>query len=420
LEKKVRNGGGSTMGSAHVVGATVIDGSGRDPRNLDVTIENGRITGLGASSVHGERIDAAGLTMTPGLIDAHVHLGLSSPVQPHFSFQIGAAEIAADIFATAGATLDAGFTTVRDTGGIDGGVVTAIAKRKVRGPRVLSCGPVQCQIGGHGHYGAVREPTELWSRHHIPGLCVLSTMSGNAIELRHHVREAFRRGASFLKLCVTGGVVSGHDRPTDTQFTVEEIAVAVQEGAARNTCVTVHAHNNEGIRNAVEAGARCIEHGTGLDESTATLMAAREVALVPTFAVVDQLLHDTDGAGLAESIRDRAKGVREQMTQALAVAEHAGVRIGLGSDLIGPAQDRRGTELSLRSALETPREALVAATRTNAEILGLSGEVGVITPGAQADPVLGNGNPLEDPELFSDPTNAVLVIQAGKIVKDLR
>ncbi len=104
----------------------------------------------------------------------------------------------------------------------------------------------------------------------------------------------------------------------------------------------------------------------------------------------------------------------------MCIRDSAGVRIGLGSDLIGPAQDRRGKELSLRAALETPMEALVAATRTNAEILGLSGQAGVITPGARADLVLWNGNPLEDPELFSDPTNAVLVIQAGQVVKDLR
>jgi imidazolonepropionase-like amidohydrolase len=358
--------------------------------------------------------------MTPGLIDAHVHLGLSSPIQPQFSFRISAAELAADIFAAAGATLDAGFTTVRDTGGVDGGLVTTIAKGKVRGPRALSCGPVQCQIGGHGYYGADWEPTELWSSHHLPGLCALSMMSGNADELRRNVREAFRRGASFLKLCVTGGVVGAHDRLTDTQFTVEEIAVAVQEAAARGTYVTVHAHNNDGIRNAIEAGVRCVEHGTDLDESTATLMAAHDVALVPTFAVVEQLLHDTAGAGLDESTRDRVLGVRERMTEALAVAKEAGVRIGLGSDLIGPAQDRRGEELRLRAKLETPMDALVAATKTNAEILGLSGQAGVIAPGAQADLVLWNGNPVEDPELFADPANAVLVIQAGRVVKDLR
>ncbi|RJQ90712.1 metal-dependent hydrolase family protein [Amycolatopsis panacis] len=408
------------MGCVRIVGATVVDGSGRDPADLEVTIEDGLITQVGPDGGSGERLDAGGLTMTPGLIDAHVHLGLSSPIQPQFSFQISAAEIAADIFATAGGALDAGFTTVRDTGGIDGGVVTTIAKGKVRGPRVLSCGPVQCQTGGHGYYGADWEPTELWSSHHLPGLCALSMMSGNAAELRANVREAFRRGASFLKLCVTGGVVGAHDRLTDTQFTVEEIAVAVEEATARGTYVTVHAHNNEGIRNAIEAGVRCVEHGTDIDESTAILMATRDVALVPTFAVVEQLLHNTAGAGLGESTRDRVQGVRERMTQALAAAKEAGVRIGLGSDLIGPVQDRRGEELALRAALETPMDALVAATKTNAEILGLSGEVGVIAPGMQADLVLWDGDPLQDPKIFANPANAIVVVQAGRVVKDLR
>ncbi|MYW89818.1 amidohydrolase family protein [Amycolatopsis rubida] len=405
------------MGRFQVVGATVADGSGRDPADLAVTVEDGLIAPPGAA---GERFDADGLTMTPGLIDAHVHLGLASPIEPQFSFRLSAAELAADIFATAGAALDAGFTTVRDTGGIDGGVVTTIAKGKVRGPRVLSCGPVHCQTGGHGYYGAEWEPTELWSSHHIPGLCALSMQSGNANELRGNVREAFRRGASFLKLCVTGGVVSSHDQLTDTQFTREEIAVAVQEAAARGTYVTVHAHNNEGIRNAVEAGVRCVEHGTDLDEPTAALMAAHDVALVPTLAVVEQLLRDTAGTGLNESIRERVLGVRERMAEALAVARKAGLRIGLGSDLIGPAQHHRGEELALRAALETPMEALVAATKTNAEILGLSGEVGVIAPGLQADFVLWNGNPLENPHLFADPANAIVVVKAGHVVKDLR
>ncbi|GGM93237.1 peptidase M38 [Lentzea pudingi] len=410
---------GGPVARLHIVGATVVDGSGREPGGGTVTVDDDRIVALGARGTSDERLDAAGLTMTPGLIDAHVHLGLSSPIQPQFSFQISAAEIAADIFAAAGSALDAGFTTVRDTGGIDGGVVTAIAKGKVRGPRVLSCGPVQCQTGGHGYYGAEWEPTELWSSHHIPGLCALSMMAGNADELRRNVREAFRRGATFLKLCVTGGVVGGKDRLADTQFTVEEIAVAVQEATARGTYVTVHAHNNDGIRNAVEAGARCVEHGTDIDEPTAALMAARGVALVPTFAVVERLLHDPAAAGLNESVRARVTGVRERMARALAVARDAGVRIGLGSDLIGPAQDRRGEELALRAQLETPMDALVAATKTNAEILGLD-EIGAIAPGMKADLVLWNGNPLNDPELFANPANAVLVMQAGRVVKDLR
>ncbi|MBM7443067.1 amidohydrolase family protein [Streptomyces sp. HB132] len=420
MEKKVRNGGGSTMRPAHVAGATVIDGSGSDPSKLGLTIENGRITRLGVSSAHGERLDAEVLTMTPGLIDAHVHLGLSSPIQPHFSFQISAAEVAADIFATAGATLDAGFTTVRDTGGIDGGVVTAIEKGKVRGPRVLSCGPVQCQIGGHGFYGAEWEPTELWSSHHIPGPCALSMMAGNADELRRNVPEAFRSGASFLKLCVTGGVVSGHDRLTEAQFTGEEIAVAVQEAAARNTYVTVHAHHNQGIRDAVEAGVRCVRarhqprriHSGRYCRSRGCPRAhlrRRPATAARHRRSRPRRVDPRPGKGCT-----RADDACARCRQARRSTDRAGFR----SHRSG--RDRRGKELSLRAALETPMEALVAATRTNAEILGLSGQVGVIIPGARADLVLWNGNPLEDPELFSDPTNAVLVIQAGRIVKDFR
>ena len=253
-------------------GGMVADGSGTDPVEVDVCVSDGIVTAIGQAPSGSTTVDLDGMFLTPGLIDAHVHLGISSPIRRQFGFELSAAELAAGIFATAGHALDAGFTTVRDVGGIDGGVVDVIASGKVRGPRVLSCGPVQCQTGGHGYYGAAWEPTELWNMHHIPGLCALSLMSGNADELRRNVRESFRRGATFLKLCVTGGVVGGHDSLTDTQFTVEEISVAVEEAASRGTYVTVHAHNNAGIRNAVRAGVRCVEHGTDIDAETAQLM----------------------------------------------------------------------------------------------------------------------------------------------------
>lgn len=408
------------MGRFQIVGALVADGSGQDPITTDVTIEDRLFVGLGSASGAGDRVDASGLTMTPGLIDAHVHLGLSSPIQPHFSFQISAAELAADIFSTAGAALDAGFTTVRDCGGIDGGVVTTIAKGKVRGPRVLSCGPVQCQTGGHGYYGADWEPTELWSAHHIPGLCALSMMSGNAAELRGNVREAFRRGATFLKLCVTGGVVGAHDRLTDTQFTIEEIAVAVQEAAARGTYVTVHAHNNEGIRNAVAAGVKCVEHGSRIDAETAALMAANGVALVPTLAVAQLLAEDSVAMGLPAEIGERVRGMVKNTADMVLTARAAGVLVGSGSDLIGPIQDRRGLELVLKARILGPMAAIVSATSVNAEILRISDTVGTIAPGRRADLIAVDFDPLEEPDHFDNPDRVKLVIKSGKIVKDNR
>jgi imidazolonepropionase-like amidohydrolase len=399
-------------------GGVVADGTGRDPERADVRVTDGTITAVGQAPAGAVTVDLDGMLLTPGLIDAHVHLGISSPIRAHFGFQLSVAELAADIFATAGHALDAGFTTVRDTGGVDGGVVDVIAKGKVRGPRVLSCGPVQCQTGGHGYYGADWEPTELWERHHIPGLCALSLMSGNADELRRNVRESFRRGATFLKLCVTGGVVGGHDRLSDTQFAVEEIAVAVEEASARGTYVTVHAHNNAGIRNAVRAGVRCVEHGTDIDEATAQLMREHDVAVVPTFAVVEALMEDTDSMDLDPRTRDKLTGVRQQMATALGISRAAGLRIGLGSDLIGPHQQRRGEELRIRAELESPMQALVSATRDNADILGISGEVGTIQVGMRADLVAWQQDPLEDAKVFADPDMAALVVKAGQIVKE--
>ncbi|GHH34941.1 peptidase M38 [Lentzea cavernae] len=400
-------------------GGLVADGSGGEPSAVDVRVTDDVITAIGSAPAGARTVDLDGRLLTPGLIDAHVHLGLSSPIRAQFGFQLSVAEIAADIFATAGHALDAGFTTVRDVGGVDGGVVDVIAKGKVRGPRVLSCGPVQCQTGGHGYYGAEWEPTELWPEHHVPGLCALSLMSGNADELRRNVRESFRRGATFLKLCVTGGVVGRHDNLSDTQFTVEEIAVAVEEAAARGTYVTVHAHNNAGIRNAVRAGARCVEHGTDIDEPTAALMREHDVALVPTFAVVDQILGG-ESMDLDPATKDRVAGVRDRMASALRTARAAGLRIGLGSDLIGPHQRRRGEELRLRSELESPMQALVAATRVNADILGLGETVGQIRAGMRADLVAWQSNPLKDAKAFADPQMAALVVKGGLTVKDIR
>ena len=149
-------------------------------------------------------------------------------------------------------TLAGGFTTVRDTGGIDRGLADVIAAGKMPGPRILQCGPVHSQTGGGGQMGAEWEPTHLWDQHAIPGLVAWALLSDGPDELRKNVREGFRRGATFVKLLVTGAVVAiSTQQPSDTQFTVAEIAVAVEEASAKGTYVTVHAHNNAGIRAAV-------------------------------------------------------------------------------------------------------------------------------------------------------------------------
>jgi imidazolonepropionase-like amidohydrolase len=405
-----------------LTGASVVDGSGRDPvPDQAVVVEDGAIAGVGGAPPAGaEVLDCSGLTLTPGLIDAHVHLGLSSDIDASFTHRLSIAELAADMFDNCRQTLDAGFTTVRDTGGVDAGLAGVLASGKIPGPRLLHCGPVLCQTGGHGHFGADWEPTERWTDHELPGLRALSLLSDGPEAVRVNAREAFRRGAGFLKMCVTGGVVSRHDRLSDTQFTVAEIAAACEEAAARGTYVTVHAHNNAGIRNAVQAGAKCVEHGSQIDEHTAALMAEHGVALVPTLAVVQTLLDNAAGAGLPAEIADRVGNIYQGMVDAIRAARAAGVRVGSGSDLIGPRQDTRGNELVHRSAIEDPMTALVAATRINAQILGIDAEVGTIDAGKRADIVGFAGNPLEDPKIFADRDRVALVIQGGRVVRDTR
>jgi imidazolonepropionase-like amidohydrolase len=405
-----------------LVGAAVADGWGGVPvAGQAVLIEDGWIAQVGGQPPAGaEVLDCSGMTLTPGLIDAHVHLGLSSSIPATMTRQLSVAELAADMFANCAQTLDAGFTTVRDTGGIDAGLVGVVTSGKIPGPRILHCGPVLCQTGGHGYLGSPWEPAEDWAHQEILGLRGLSLQCDGADEVRKNAREAFRRGAGFLKLCVTGGVVSLHDKLSDTQFTIAEIRAAVEEANARGTYVTVHAHNNAGIRHAIEAGARCVEHGSQIDERVAALMAEHDVAHVPTLAVVKGLLENAAETGLSPQIAARVGVADQGQVEAIHASRAAGVRIGSGSDLIGPNQSRRGEELVLRSKVETPMAALVSATRVNADILGIGAEVGTIEAGKRADIVGFAGNPLDDPALFASREHVTLVIQNGIVVKDSR
>lgn len=223
-----------------LTGATLVDGTGADPASGQVVVvEGGRIREVVRRPPPGaEVVDLDGCTLIPGLIDAHVHLGLSSDLQGLLTGQVSAAEIAAAIFGTAERALREGFTTVRDVGGIDAGVVRAISSGAVLGPRVLTSGPILSQTGGGGHYAPPWEAACLWESRDIPGLLGMSLLADGADAMRYAAREAFRRGAGFLKLMVTGAVLAHGDELDHTQLCVEEIAVAVQEARARDTYVT--------------------------------------------------------------------------------------------------------------------------------------------------------------------------------------
>jgi imidazolonepropionase-like amidohydrolase len=406
------------MASLVLRGASLIDGTGAGPVQRAVIVVDGeRISQVGGQPPGGRELDLAGLTIVPGLIDAHAHLTLVDMTDLS-GRRTPVAVTAARIFHVCDVALDAGFTTVRDAGGADGGLATATATGLVRGPRILPSGPILCQSGGHGD---LRDPFDHHGRDDgVPGLVQASMRIDGADSARIAAREVFRRGATQLKVAVSGGVVSTTDRIEDTQLTVEELGAVVAEAQARGTYVLAHAHNVGGIRNGLTAGVRSFEHASLLDEDTAQQIATAGAYVVPTLAVFHVMEQEWQEWGLSEAVLPRLAGLEEAMSRSVKLAAAAGVPLGSGSDLLGPEQRHRGIELTLKSRLIGPMDALVSATLTNAELLGRQDDIGTITEGKLADMVAFDGDPVQDPELFDQPERAIVVMQGGKVVKDLR
>lgn len=399
-------------------GVTLIDGTGAEPvANATVAVDGaffGDISEDAKPSAGAESLDLDGLTLLPGLIDAHTHLGI---VDMHESDRTSPAELAAQIFANCGLALDGGFTTARDVGGIDGGVAATVALGLVRGPEILPSGPLLSQKGGHADHQSpwIDHP----HAHGVPGLVQTGITCDGPDEVRKAARIVLQRGATQVKVCISGGVASYTDKITDTQFSVEELRAAVEEAKARDTYVTAHAHHAKAILNGLEAGVECFEHGTYLDEATATKMAAAGAILVPTLAVTRLFISEADAWGLPTEFIPRMMGIEQAMAASMKLARDAGVTIGSGSDILGPNQNRRGLELVMKAELLGPMEAIVSATSTNAKVLRRP-DLGSVETGKQADLIAVSGDPLTDPELFDDPDCVILVIKSGRIVKDLR
>ncbi len=401
-------------------GDSLIDGTGADPKTgFTVVAEGERIASVTRQSRAPRNddvaLDASGCTILPGLIDAHSHLGLVM----NFTADPGVmspAEIAARTFRNCELSLEAGFTTVRDMCGIDGGVARVIASGHVRGPRVFPSGPAIVQTGGHGHMTGPF--CQFDNRLEIPGLVQLIAIADSPDEVRRAARLNFRRGATQLKVFVSGGVVSQTDRLEDTQLTVDELRAAVVEAEARETYVTGHAHNCQAIRNGLAAGVACFEHGTMLDEDTAAQMKRAGAALVPTLAVANLMVTNWREFGLEASIVPRAEGCETMMTDAVRIAHKAGILIGSGSDLLGAEQNRRGLEIALKARILGAMTAIVHATRNNAKIMRQDAHLGTLEEGKLADLIAVRGDPLQDAAILDDPSRVVLVIKGGAVVKN--
>ncbi len=394
-----------TVAFAH---ALIFDGDSADLRDGCIRVAGGSIVEVAGRPEPGDRvIDCGGGTVMPGLIDAHLHAyGASLSLLEIETAPLSYLALAAA--ARLAAALGRGFTTVRDPGGGDAGLARAIGERLTPSPRYLFCGAALSQTGGHGD---PRAPDV--------DLCCgggrMSEVVDGVDALRRAVRERLRSGAHAIKIMASGGVISPADPLRVPQYSPEEIRTVVEEAARRGSYVAAHAYSPEAIRAAVANGARSVEHGNLLDEATAALMAERQALLVPTLVTYDAMERRGAGLGLAPAAQAKNREVLDAGRNAIRLARRAGVRIGFGTDLMGELDDEQQHGLRLQVDVEGPLATLRAATSVNADLLG-RGDLGRIRPGAAADLLVLDGNPLDDPAVLWAGPERRAVFQAGRRV----
>jgi imidazolonepropionase-like amidohydrolase len=397
-----------------ITGATLIDGSGTEPlRNASVVIEGERIVAAGAGidpPRDAEMIDAAGMTLMPGMIDCHVHLtsnadSLQERMLTPYSLQI------AQAFTNARLTLDCGFTTVRDAGGTPRGVKMAIDRGMFPGPRLRIAVAALSQTGGHGDStmpsGAI---TRIGDPEH-PNWVV-----DGVEDVRKATREILRAGADQIKVHTSGGVMSPNDEPGATGFSPDEIAVIVYEARAAGKTVMAHAQAEQGIRNAVLGGIASIEHGIYLEDDVIEEMKRRGTYLVATLVAPVWVIRrsERDPGSVPPYAVRKSLEVKTAHHDSFKRAYAAGVPIAMGTDTgVGPHGSNAEELAFMVEAGMTPMEALVATTKTAAECSRVGHAVGTIEVGKFADLLLVDGDPLTDIAVLQNREKLALIMKGG-------
>ncbi|TWP38535.1 metal-dependent hydrolase family protein [Leekyejoonella antrihumi] len=394
-------------------GGKVFDGTGSDPEDADVVVQHGVIVDVGTGLDGDEAVELNGGTVLPGFFDCHVHLtssgvDLMKRLTTPFSYQFYEA------MANLRATLQTGVTTVRDAGGSDLGIKQALADGLIEGPRVLLSINIIGQTGGHtdGWFASGNDvPLSQPHPGRPPGI------ADGPAGMRQVVRRMFRAGADQIKICTTGGVLSPRDDPRHTQFTPEEIQVAVAEARAHDSYVLAHAQGTNGIKNAVRAGVRSIEHGIYLDSEAISMMLERGTWLVPTLAAPRAVLTAADaGVNIPTVVVEKARAVSQVHLESVRMAIDAGVHIALGTDSgVGPHGRNLEELVLLQECGMTANQALAAGTSSAAALCGLNDLVGRVAPGLVADLVVVDGGV---DELATLPGRIRQVWQGGRLSVD--
>jgi imidazolonepropionase-like amidohydrolase len=398
----------------------LLDPRWNEPRGgYEVLVEGDTIKEVSAKPIKAANarvVDCGKRTLMPGLIDCHVHVFLAEVNirnLEHIPLTLLTAK-AADLMK---GMLNRGFTTVRDTGGADWGIKTAVESGLIPGPRLFISGRAIGPTGGHSDS---RRRTDMGaSCGCCNGLVYSMAVADGVDEVRKLVREQMRQGADQVKIMCSGGVASPYDPLHSLQFSEGEIAAATEEAKAFGRYVLAHAYTPEAITRAVSNGVRTIEHGNLIDARSAKLLKSKGGYMIANLVTYFVMKERAAQFGMTQDMLDKNDIVMEGALRSLEICKAAGVKVGYGSDLLGQLQVEQSREFIFRAEVLKPIEIIRQATTVGAEILRQEGKLGIVAPGAYADLILVDGNPLKKLELFLDQgAHLPVIMKAGQFHKN--
>ncbi len=361
-------------------------------------------------------IDCGKRTLMPGLIDAHVHVTLSEVYIRQLE-NIPLTLMTARAIDLMRGMIDRGFTTVRDTGGADWGIKTAVEQGIVPGPRLFIAGRAIGPTGGHSD--GRRRTDAGGGCFCCNALKFTMEVSDGADNVRRAAREQMRQGADQVKIMMSGGVASPYDPLDSIQFSMPEVAAAVEEAHAFGRYVCAHAYTPEAITRAANGGVRTIEHGNLIDDKSAQLMASKGMFLIANLVTYYEMREKAKTFGMSGEMLEKNDLVIDGGLKSLEICKRAGVEVAYGTDLLGQLQVAQSAEFLHRSEVQKPIEIIRAATTIGAKVVRQEGKLGCIKPGAFADLIVVDGNPLQDLGLFQDQGKHLsLIMKGGKLHKN--
>ena len=382
---------------------------------LEIRIDGGEVAEVGEALTPGgaDVVDCGGRVVMPGLIDSHVHVMLTAVntrALESVPLTLGTARAAASMLAMLGR----GFTTVRDTGGADWGLKQAVDEGAIPGPRLFIAGQAIGPTGGHS---APRRRTDVFSRrcHCCNAMAFSMCVSDGASEVRKAAREQMRQGADQVKIMMSGGVASPYDPLDSQQFSDGEVAAAVEEARAFGRYVCAHAYTPEAITRAAHAGVRTIEHGNLIDPASAALMAGSGMFLIANLVAYYAMRERAADFGMTREMLAKNDLVIDGGMRSLEICKQAGVPVAFGSDLLGELQVDQSREFLLRREVLSNLEIIRSATTVGAQVTRMEGKIGTLRPGAFADLLILDGNPLQDLAVFQNQgAHMAAIMKAGR------